>query len=193
MTANVKRTERTRRLLIRASRALFAQDGYAATSTPAITAEAGVSRGALYHHFGDKAGLFRAVIDAEQEQLARAIEEAPDVDDPIEAIIRAGEAFLDAMRDPGIRRLIYIEGPAVLGDDAMREIDSTHGARTLAEGLARGVDQGTFDDMPVNAVANLLSAAYDRAAAEGTLDHRVALRRLVEGLRARPDHTSGFD
>lgn len=188
MVSNVKRTERSRNALINAARALFAQDGYAETSTPRITEEAGLSRGALYHHFGDKLGLFRAVIEAEQDRVTAAISAVPfDDDDPVGTIIVAGEGFLDAMRDAGARRLLYVEGSSVLGEQAMREIDVERGGQTLAMAIEAAIESGVFRPLPVRAMADLMSAAYDRAAVEGTPEHRLAIRELVEGLRVRDD------
>lgn len=187
MATNTERTERTRRMLISTARDLIAQDGYAATSTPMITREAGVSRGALYHHFVDKAALFRAVIDEEQERVASVIERVPESDDPVDTLLAAGEAFLDAMRDQGSRRLIYVEGPAVLGEQVMRAIDAEHGGRTLAEGIHDAIAAGSLRPMPAAAMADLLSAAYDRAAAENTPEHREAIRILISSLRANQE------
>lgn len=184
MTSNAERTVRTRGVLIRAARAMFAEGGYADTSTPSITAEAGVSRGALYHHFEDKAGLFRAVIVAEQDKVTEAINAVPvEESDPVGTMIAAGEAFLDVMRDAGARRLLYVEGPSVLGEKAMRDIDAERGGQTLAVAIDAAVSTGAFRHVPVQAMADLMSAAYDRAAAEGTAEHREAIRQLIEGLR----------
>src|SRR5688500_4173058 len=73
---NAIRSERTRSALLDTARSRFATDGYAATSTPAIVEEAGVSRGALYHHFSDKAELFQAVVERERGMMAAYIEAA---------------------------------------------------------------------------------------------------------------------
>lgn len=183
MATNTERTERTRSILISTARELIAQEGYAATSTPMITKEAGLSRGALYHHFEDKAALFRAVIEVEQERVASVIEQVPLADDPVDTMLIAGEAFLNAMSDQGSRRLIYVEGPAVLGEETMRAIDAEHGGRTLAEGIRDAIDAGALKPMPAEAMADLLSAAYDRAAAENTPEHREAIHILISSLR----------
>src|SRR5688572_2283235 len=86
-TPNPERTARTRAALVQAARAAFATNGFTATSTPRIAEDAGVSRGALYHHFADKAELFRAVVEHEQAAVATAIEQATStVDDPLLAL-----------------------------------------------------------------------------------------------------------
>jgi AcrR family transcriptional regulator len=188
-TRNDARSIQTRAALVRAARGLFAEAGYADTSTPSIVKAAKVSRGALYHHFQDKADLFRAVVELEQEAVAKAIEETrEDGIDPVESLIASGTTFLEAMRDPGRRRILMIDGPAVLGVDTMREIDARHGVRTLAEGIERAIESGWMRQVPAAAVASLLGAAFDRAAElqgdDG--DFRVALWSLIDGLRAEP-------
>ena len=177
------RTDAMRAALIAAARDLFVRNGFAATGTPEIVAAAGVTRGALYHHFADKETLFDAVIRNEAEAIASVVRQ---VDysglSPIDALIRGGEAFLAAMQVAGRTRLLLIEAPAVLGPERLVEIDSETGARTLAEGLAIA---GCGDE----ALAQLLSAAYDRAALAivqgGEPDAwRSALMRLVRGAVA---------
>ncbi|MBA3276965.1 MAG: TetR/AcrR family transcriptional regulator [Chloroflexia bacterium] len=183
---NAVRSERTRAVLIAAARDLFATGGYAATSTPQIVSAAGITRGALYHHFADKADLFRAVVDAEQATVAREIDAASGTaHDPIDAIRAGGEAFLNAMRDPGRRRILLIDGPAVLGTAAMREIDARHAGRTLVEGVQAAVDAGRIRPLPPVAVAALLNAAFDRVAEtdDDQGEYRVALWSLIDSLR----------
>ncbi len=190
---NAVRAEKTRSLLIDTACARFAADGYAATSTPAIVEEAGVSRGSLYHHYRDKAALFQAVVEREYAQVAEAIEAAAgarmaETSDSVAILAAGGDAFLDAMRDPGRRRILLIDGPAVLGPETMREINARHTGRTLRAGIAAAVACGDFTDLPVDALADLLDAAYDRIAlVEGDdQPHRRMLRTLMDGLRRTP-------
>ena len=190
---NVLRSERTRAALLQTARERFASDGYAATSTPTIVAEAGVSRGALYHHFRDKAELFQAVVEAEYASVAGAIEAAAGAEmtrtsDSVAILAAGGDAFLDAMRDPGRRRILLIDGPAVLGPDVMREINARHTGKTLRAGIAAAVACGDFPDLPVDALTDLLDAAYDRIALMDGDDqpHRQMLRRLLDGVRRHP-------
>ena len=97
--SNRDRTEKTRTALMQAARALFVDKGYAETSTPEIVAAAGITRGALYHHFEDKRALFRAVVTDEALAVASAIElETPDGLQPVEALLKGSVAYLDAMR-----------------------------------------------------------------------------------------------
>lgn len=164
---NQDRTEKTRAALLAAARALFIAKGYGETSTPEIVAAAGITRGALYHHFQDKRDLFRAVVSEEARQVARAIgERAPDSLPPLEALVAGGAAYLQAMREPGRTRLLLIEAPSVLGLAEVRALDEAHAARTLGEGLAAALPPQASRNagLPLAALTDLLSAAFDRAA-----------------------------
>ena len=88
--SNRERTEKTKAALIAAARALFVEKGYAETSTPEIVTAAGITRGALYHHFEDKRALFRAVVREEALAVTRDIERAtPERLAPLDALIAA--------------------------------------------------------------------------------------------------------
>lgn len=188
--SNRERSEVTRAALIGAARRAFVEQGYAATGTPEIADAAGVTRGALYHHFDDKQALFRAVIEAESAAVAAEIEAAPAGGSPVEALIAGGEAYLAAMAAPGRTRVLLIEAPAVLGRAEVDAIDARHGVRTLREGLAAAIGSGALAPLPVEATAQLLGAAFDRAALQIDLgadrgDWLAVLRRVIEGLATR--------
>lgn len=186
--SNQARTEATRAALVRAARELFVTKGYGETSTPEIVAAAGVTRGALYHHFADKQALFRAVVEQEAAAVASEIEHAaPEAAGAQEALLRGGRAFLQAMTATGRTRLLLLDGPAVLGRSAMDEIDDANGARTLREGLTEAIQAGEIPDLPVQALTALLSAAFDRAAlavADGARldDYQQVIGALINGL-----------
>ena len=186
--SNRERSDATRTALIEAGRRLFVEKSYAETSTPDLVAEAGLTRGALYHHFADKQALFRAVVEAESAAVAKEIEcAAPAGLMPLEALRKGGEAFLASMRAPGRTRLLLLDGPAVLGRREMDEIDRAHAGRTLREGLQAAMEAGAIRKLPVDPLAALLGAAYDRAAlgieAGGSAgEYETLLSALVEGL-----------
>ncbi len=186
--SNRDRTAATRAALTAAARRFFVAKSYGATGTPEIVAAAGVTRGALYHHFSDKRALFAAVAEAEAAAVAAGIERAaPQGRDPIEALIKGGEAFLDAMAEPGRTRLLLLDGPAVLGRGKIDEIDARHGGRTLREGLDEAMRAGAIRELPLETMAGLLGAAYDRAALmiDGGHDSgevRAGLAALIRGL-----------
>ena len=189
--SNRERTEATRADLIAAARLLFTEKSYAGTGTPEIAAAAGVTRGALYHHFADKQALFAAVVEAEAEAVAGEIEKNSPVSlSPRAALIAGSDAYLAAMRAPGRVRLLLLDGPAVLGRAAMDEIDNRHGSRTLREGLVAAMHSGTMKKLPPAALTALLGAAFDRAAlaidAGGpAADFRKTLIALIDGLTLR--------
>ena len=165
--SNQERTAATRGALLAAARDLLIQKGYAATSTPEIVAAAGITRGALYHHFADKQDLFRAILEDEARAVAADIESAAPIDLPLrEALLAGSLAYLNAMTVPGRTQLLLIDGPAVLGSAAMFALDARHAGRTLREGLRAAVGHGLPEATPVDALAALLSAAFDRAALE---------------------------
>lgn len=188
---NKDRSETTRAALIAAARRLFVAEGYAATGTPAIVAAAGVTRGALYHHFADKQAIFRAVVEEEAATVAAAIEKAaPSTDAPVAALRKGGTAFLDAMGEAGRTRLLLIDAPAVLGRAEVDAIDAAHGGRTLVEGLAAAMQAGAIRRLPLEPTAQLLSAMFDRAALAietggSRRSWRAVLDAVIDGLVER--------
>lgn len=163
--SNKDRSDTTRAALIAAGRELFVSRGYAETGTPELVAGAGVTRGALYHHFADKRALFRAVVEAESAAVTQEIESAarPGLS-PLKALSKGGAAFLEAMQVPGRTQLLLVDAAAVLGREELDAIDARHGGRTLREGLAAAMQAGALPKLPLVPTAQLLSAAYDRAA-----------------------------
>lgn len=185
---NRDRTATTRRDLIAAARKLFTEKSYADTGTPEIVAVAGVTRGALYHHFADKQALLRAVVESEAKAVAGEIERAslPALF-PREALIAGSEAYLEAMRWSGRTRLLLLDGPAVLGRAVMDEIDAKHGNRTLREGLLAAMEAGDLRPLPPDVLTALLAAAFDRAAlaidaGAPEEEYRAVLVALIDGL-----------
>jgi AcrR family transcriptional regulator len=184
MATNRERTETTQLALLEAARALFVSKGYGDTSTPDIAAAAGITRGALYHHFADKRDLFRQVLAREAMAVAADIEAAtPEPLGPREALLEGSEAYLNAMTVPGRTRLLLVDGPAVLGMAEIMAIDDANAAHSLREGLVRaGMGRG---EVSVDALSQLLSAAFDRAALEidagaDARQVRAAMRWLIE-------------
>ena len=185
--SNKERTEATRLALIEAARRLFVEKGYAETATPDIVAEAGVTRGALYHHFEDKKALFRAVLEREGEAVAAHIEEgAVRSNSPREALLRGASAYFDAMIKPGRTRLLLLEAPAVLGLESVVAIDRQNAEATLKTGLSDFLGAGA-NTATLQALTEMLSAAFDRAAiaietgADRTI-YQSAIADLLDGL-----------
>jgi AcrR family transcriptional regulator len=192
-----ERTEATRAALIAAGRTLFGERGYADVGTSELVAAAGVTRGALYHHFRDKRDLFRAVLVAtEQTFVAQVGEAVAGIERPGEQLVAALDATLDACTDPQLARISFIDGPAVLGFEDWRAVieESTLGLMVLM--LQNAMDAGDLRRTDAGPLAQLLLGALNEAgrtiAAGGDRDAvGGALRALLEGLRADPGAAKG--
>jgi AcrR family transcriptional regulator len=162
-----ERREATRAALIGAARELFAARGFAAVGTSEIVSRAGVTRGALYHHFTDKHDLFRAVYErVEQELTERIVTEVPlaGADDPVVVLRRGTARFLDACLEPEVQRIALLDAPAVLGYEVWREIGERYGLGLIAAALQSAVDSGALSAQPVRPLAHVLLGALDEAA-----------------------------
>ena len=175
----------TRRALLHAARELFAERGYAATGTEDIVIAADVTRGALYHHFKDKADLFRAVMaECAQEMAQRLVEQetARAEQQPGDAwqLLRSGfQSFLDACNDAHFQRIVLIEGPAVLGHSAWDALVEEHGYVLLAEALTEAIREGNVDDLPVAPLTRMLAALISEAS--------LYIARADDHVRAREE------
>jgi AcrR family transcriptional regulator len=191
----MSRGEATRGELLVAARELFAEHGYAGVGTERIVERAGVTRGALYHHFQDKRDLFRAVHEElEQELVASIGERIAGIDDPWELLATGVRAFLDSCTDPAIMRISLLDAPGVLGWGEWREIDARYALGLVTFGLQNAMDHGVFRKQEVGPLAHLLIGAMTEAGmliANATDPKRArrevepALMALLEGLRAQ--------
>lgn len=196
MPTRAEQSDATRRALVAAARDLFATHGFADTGTEAVVKAAGVTRGALYHHFRDKTDLFRAVYeDLEQDLVERVVAEVAAAGDPLDVLRRGAEAFLDACLDPAVHRVVILEGPSVLCWAAWREIDQAYGLGLVRTALEAAMSAGAIRTVPVEALSHvllgalvegamLLANAEDRAATRTDLGE--AIRALVDGLASPP-------
>lgn len=161
-----ERSETTRAALLAAARRLFATHGYSGTGREEIVAAAGVTRGALQHHFGDKQTLFRFVYEEVEKEVvdATALAGMAAGDDPV-AQLRAGcHAYLDAVLDPAVQRICAFDGPAVLPADVRQEIVDRYALGLIRHVVAEAVARGRLDDAPVEALARMLLAGVMAAA-----------------------------
>lgn len=175
---------RTRGIILAAARRLFAEHGFAATTTAAVAAESGVTVGALFHHFGDKAGLFRRVFEAVENDLEEHIRRAADPAGGLEAFLDGFRAYLLFARRADFHRIVLLEGPAVMGEAEWHAIDIRRGAATLMEGLEALVAEGVVEDRPLRPLGLLLLGAMTEAGhevARGTSRRQVD--ELVEAMR----------
>jgi len=183
----------TRSQLVAVGRRLFAERGFAGTSTEEIVAQAGVTRGALYYHFKNKEDLFRAVLTEVEEAIhQRVTAVAMAESEPWAGLVAGCGAFLDACMDPAVQRIALVDAPAVLGWEAWRQVGSEHRFGILVAGLQWGIVAGEIDDLPVVPLAHvLLGALNDGALFIAAAEHKAAARdqvatiilRLLGGLR----------
>ena len=160
-----ERSGATRAALLASARALFAERGFAGTAREEIVERAGVTRGALHHHFGTKQELFAAVFEALEQELAGRIAVAAMAGtDPLDQLRRGCHEFLDAALDPAIQRIVLVDAPAVLGWAAWREVDARHGLGLVTEGLRALFATRQAATRPVEPLAHLLLAALNEAA-----------------------------
>jgi len=162
-----ERSEETRALLVATARALFAKRGYAAVGTEEIVRDAGVTRGALYHHFGGKKDLLEAVYWQVEEELTQEIGELvlrEASESPLGAMETGARAFIEACSRPEVERIVLLDAPAVLGWDRWREIAATFGLGLIEASLAAAMDAGEIERRPVRPLAHILMGAMDEAA-----------------------------
>jgi AcrR family transcriptional regulator len=189
-----ERRAATTRALLDAARSLFAEKGYHETAAEEIVRRAGLTRGALYHHFEDKRDLFRVVVDEMEGEIDEEIEAAERAHSGLPEAVMAGyRAFVDAVLDPEMRGTFFLEGPAVLGWE-WREIDARHAVGKIEEGLEALIAEGFVEPQPVGPLARLingtlLEAAFFVAASEDPEAARDevwgAMERLVGSLMRR--------
>ena len=189
-----EQSDATRSSLLRVARELFTEQGYAATSTTEIADRAGVTRGALYHHFAAKDDLFRAVFEELEAEVANHVaREALVGADPLEQLRLGGRAFLDACVDPAVQRIVLLEGPGVLGWETWQEIEERYGYGLVAGGVEAVIAAGLVDAQPVGPLAHVLFGALSQAglmvaraddAGSARSDMEAAMDRLLDGLRA---------
>jgi AcrR family transcriptional regulator len=193
-----ERTAATRAVLIGAARKLFADKGFSAVSTQAIVEAAGVTRGALYHQFADKAALFAAVYEEVERELVADVAErtvAAGIDDQVQAMRLGAELFLDLCSAPDIHQIVLLDAPAVLGWEEWRAVGEKYGLGVIEAMLAQAVADGTIPDQPVRATAHVLLGALDEAALyisraadadEARAQMLAVCDRLIAGIALNP-------
>jgi AcrR family transcriptional regulator len=190
----LERSAATRDALVAAARSLFAARGFAEVGTEEIVRAAGLSRGALYHHFADKTELFAAVFETVEAEvsvrIAAAGAQAQDPD-PI-AVMRLGAStWLDACAEPEVHRIVLIDAPAVLGWERWTEIGDRHNMGLVQALLAHAIEVGRLPQQPVAPLAHTLLGALREAALylgraedreQARADVGAVIDRLIEAL-----------
>ena len=191
-----ERTAQTRAALIAVARRLFGAEGFAEVGAERITREAGMTRGALYHQFANKADLFAAVLDQVEAEIAERVAGAVAGFDPADTtgmLLAGADAWLDASSEPDLQRIVLLDGPSVLGWDRWREICLRHTVGLIAALLQDGIDRGSLPPQPVQALTHVLVGAVDEAAlyiaqaqdgAAARADMDIVIRRLTLALAA---------
>lgn len=188
------RSAATREALITAARKLWGLRGYAEVGTPEIATEAGVTRGAMYHQFTDKAALFRDVVEAvELDVMTRmgTLVASAGVTTPADMIRAAVDAWLEVSGDPEVRQLILLDAPAVLGWAGFRDVAQRYSLGMTEQLITEAIKAGQLARLPVRPLATVLIGALDEAAmAIATAEDqkrarkeiRQVLHRLIDGM-----------
>jgi AcrR family transcriptional regulator len=167
--SQAERRAATRGALLGAARELFAAEGYSGVSTEALVRRAGVTRGALYHHFADKRDLFRALVEELEGELGEFVlgvarEAHEKSGDAGEAFVAGFDAFLDACARPEFGRVLFVDGPSALGWEEWHEIDARYALAQTEAGLGALIEAGRMEDRSVGPLARLLHGASIEAA-----------------------------
>lgn len=183
------RGDRTRRDLVEAGRALFVEKGYFATSIgDLVAASAAGTRGAFYHHFTDKAQLFRAVFEeVERDLTLRSLAAPPPGADSWERLCAGLHGFLESAMEPEVQRIMLIDGPVVLGWQTLRAIQERNSIALINEMVRNAIAEGVIDDLPVTELTHMLVAALEEGAtlvahAKSPARARVRAARVLDRL-----------
>lgn len=181
----------TRSKLIAAGRKAFAEKGFADTAMEDLTADADLTRGALYHHFGGKKGLLEAVIaQIDEESSARLRAVVDQAQTPWEGFVEESVEWIRLALDPEIRRIILLDGPAVLGDPARAASNSACLVSTM-HSIQALIDQNVIKQLDAQATAYLVNGAALNASRwiagaedpeQASADAIASFRILLSGL-----------
>jgi AcrR family transcriptional regulator len=165
MRKSKSETNETIRKLIEVARIHFTERGYADSGLEEIAAEAELTRGALYHHFRNKTQLFHVVLESVQKEIAERVEtEAAKSDDVWEQLFLGCRAFVTSAVEPQNKRVLLIDGPAVLGPEVWRMMDERHSMRLLREQLQLMEQKGHLKAVSIDAMTHFLSGALNESA-----------------------------
>ncbi|HEV7233448.1 MAG TPA: TetR family transcriptional regulator [Sphingorhabdus sp.] len=186
----------TRAEILEKAKKLFAEQGYAATSAREISAAAGVTVGAMFHHFDSKLDLFEEVfkeLELAIDRQAKAESRPEKGLDVLETFLAGVRTSLDFAEQRDFHRIVFVEAPAVFGEEKWREVDSRLGLKTVMAGTRALMAAGFLVEQPVKPVAILLmgamnAAGFALARGEEEVDKEMlvdALRLLIAGAEHR--------
>jgi AcrR family transcriptional regulator len=181
-----ERSEATTSDVLAAARTLFAEAGYAATSLDAIAAAAGLTKGAIYHHFSSKKEVFEAVYEQERRRLAEIeVNAYGRKRDPWDGFTAACLAYLEASADPEVQRITLLDAPGALGWEKIREIYERDDLDTMVVALEAAMKAGRLRKRPVEPIAHMLHGALGECAMHIAYakDQRAALRAASAELK----------
>jgi AcrR family transcriptional regulator len=159
-----EQTQQTRRAILDRSRHLFATKGYAATGTEEMIGELGITRGALYHQFKDKQGVFTAVVAEAYSEITDYIRtKVQPLDDNWEQLVVGCQAFLEIAQREDLRRLVLIEAPAVLAAETLVEFDQ-YGFGLLHQSIQIAANEGKLSTIDAEGFAHLVNGALNELA-----------------------------
>jgi AcrR family transcriptional regulator len=192
-----ERAAETREALIEAARPLFAAQGFAEVALETIVRAAGVTRGALYHHFADKTELFAAVFEKVEGEVAARMGEAISASkqtDPVEVMRLGADFWLDVCSDPEVQRIVLVDAPAVLGWTRWTEIGDRYNTGMVRALLTNAVETGRIPPQPIEATVLTILGAMREATlyVARSADHDQArkdagavMNRLIRALDAK--------
>ncbi|ORJ60180.1 TetR/AcrR family transcriptional regulator [Mycobacterium simiae] len=194
----IERSAATRDALISAARRLWGERGYAEVGTPEIATTAGVTRGAMYHQFADKAALFKEVVEVVEQdvmaRMARVVAES-DAATPADMLRAAVDAWLNVSGDPEVRQLILLDAPSVLGWAGFRDVAQRYSLGMTEQMLTEAMKAGQLARQPMRPLAHVLIGALDEAAMfiatsddpkRARRETRQVLHRLIDGMLHHP-------
>lgn len=191
MVSQAERRASTRGRIVHAARDLFVRRGYSGTSIRDVLAGAGVSRGALYHHFDSKEDVFAAVFVATSSDAVRAASDHVAADStPLEALVEACTTWLSVSTAPGVARILFEEGPTALGWERCRTLEEATSLGVMRRAVAAAVDSGEIEVASLDIAARLINAVLAEAALKiassptpGTRDDAAAVvRAMINGM-----------
>lgn len=160
------RREAIRKELLAVARRLFAAKGYEGTSIDDVVLASAIARGAFYIEFEDKEALFRAVVERAQHNIRAYMEEVleAEAEDPYGALLDVASAFLEAASEKTTHRIVYVDGPDVLGWHDWRELEHRHKSACLESALRSAMKAEVIDPLPIGPLASMLGSALTDAA-----------------------------
>lgn len=193
--SKAEQKQQTMQKLIEVAREMFSKKGYLDAAMEDIVKQAGVTRGALYHNFGSKEGLFEAVLASVQQEIGERVEaEAAKSEEPWQQLILGCLAFVSSAVEQRNKRILLIDGPAVIGWEKWRRMDEENSMRHLREQLQTMQEQGYLRPVSIDALTHLLSGAMNEAVLwisetlnqEKSLEEiSAAMTLLLEGYRCK--------